>query len=138
MVLAAALAIALASCASAPPLPLRIDVHGQVVDRQFRELVVRATNDGPSTLRNVHLDVAVPQSLPVIGDSQAESMTLDSTEAAGDQRIYHYTIPSLAPGRTAVAHLPFRTSSMATIEGKELTVTARLGSAKVETKRTLF
>ena len=131
----AAALILFASCASAPPFPLRIDISGQVIDRQFRELVVHATNTGTSTLRDVRLMVTLPESLPVIGRDHTESMTLENIETAGAQRVYRYAIAALPPAGTAAAHFPFRTSSMGTIEAKTMTVTARMGSAVVETKR---
>jgi len=130
----ALLALHCASATTTPPL--RIDINGQTIDRQFRELVVRATNDGTDTLRGLRLEVTLPESLAVIGNGQhAERMELRRTKLDGSNRVYAYALPPLAPGTTAAAHFPFRTQALAALEGHEIHVVARLGSAKIETKR---
>lgn len=114
---------------------MRIDINGQVVDRQFRELVVRATNTGATPLQHVTLDVVLPESLPVIGNRQPESMDLETTTLSGGRRVYTYAIRSLAPGAAAVARFPFRTQSTPALEHNEVSVVARLGSATAAAER---
>lgn len=134
---AAATLIFLLGCASTPAVtpPIAIEINGQTIDRQFRELVVRATNSGPSTLDGVRLEVSLPSSLPLLRESHSTGVRLRSSATARDARLYVYALPPLAPGATASAHFPFRTQALGILEGQRMNVVARAGRGTVEASR---
>jgi hypothetical protein len=135
---AAALAAVLGRCASAtPPSPpaVEIRINGQMIDRQFRELVVHATNAGTETLRQVRLEITVPESLPVIHEGHSTGMELRSAKRSHHARCYVYGLPPLAPGATVAAHFPFRSQALGLLAGQHVKVVARGRRGAVEAAR---
>jgi hypothetical protein len=127
-----ALAALLAACATAPPPapPLRIDLSGQVIDRQFRELVVHVTNAGDATLRDVAIEITLPAALPLLREPVPPRVTRDA-------HVYAIHVGELAPGAATAVHFPFRTSASAALAERPVHVVARAGRGTVEVDRTI-
>jgi hypothetical protein len=121
--------ILLAACASAPPPALLIGINGQVIDRQFRELVVTVSNGGSTVLHDVAVEVTLPPDLAIIKESHDEAMRLRTQKNGG----FSYSIETLAPGTQTVARYPFRRQSAFALAGREVKVVA----GGVEMRRTI-
>jgi len=122
----------LTACASAPPPAppsLHIDINGQVIDRQLREIVVTVINDGTAALVGFPVEVDIPAGLAIIRESHEGA--LDLREAAGGK--YSYTVRQLEPGAHVIARFPFRREASAALAGADVRVVA----AHVESRRTL-
>jgi hypothetical protein len=118
-----------AACASAPPPPsLQIQISGQVIDRQFREVVVTIINDGAASLHDVPVEIDVPAGLAIIREAHEGGLELH-TEGGGK---YRYIVRQLQPGARATARFPFRRETSAALAGADVRVVA----ANVKSQRT--
>jgi hypothetical protein len=122
--------LSLLACASTPPPAppsLQIVLNGQVIDRQFREIVVTVINDGRTPLYGFPVEVDIPPSLAIIRESHEGALDLRGT---GDGR-YHYVVSRLDPGAHVVARFPFRRESAAALAAADVRVVA----AGIESRR---
>jgi len=123
----AALCLFAFGCAShpVPAAPsLRIDVAGQVIDRQFREVVVSLANTGAAAAGPTRLEVALPQQLPVIHESHDRNLILEKDGVSDAAHTYLYVVSSIEPGGRAVARFPFPRQGEMVLRKGEITVTA--------------
>src|SRR4051812_3439131 len=117
------------ACHVPPPPSLQVQINGQVIDRQFREIVVTVINDGTSPLYGFPVEVDIPAALAVIRESHEGGLELRQ-ESGGK---YRYTVAQLAPGARVTARFPFRRESSAALAGADVRVIA----ANVESRRSL-
>jgi hypothetical protein len=117
----------LAACASspAPRAELRVAIAGQVVDRQFRDLVVTLSNAGSVAVHEITLDVELPASLHILSESHGADVTLRDERTANSTHTYIYEVHKLAAGASVVTHLPFRRESSRELAGREVRAIAR-------------
>jgi hypothetical protein len=123
--------LSLLACASTPPPAppsLQIALNGQVIDRQFREIVVTIVNDGTTPLYGFPVEVDIPPSLAIIRESHEGALDLRGTDAG----TYHYVVSRLDPGAHVVARFPFRRESSAALAAADVRVVA----AGIESRRT--
>jgi len=121
--------LSVTACVSAPPPPsLQIQISGQVIDRQFREIVVTIINDGPASLHDVPVEIDIPAGLAIIREAHEGGLEL-RTEGGGK---YRYIVRQLQPGAHATARFPFRREASAALSGADVRVVA----ASVKSRRT--
>jgi hypothetical protein len=121
--------LSVTSCVSAPPLPsLRIQISGQVIDRQFREIVVTIINDGAAALHDVPVEIDIPAALAIIREAHEGGLEL-RTESGGK---YRYIVRQFQPGARVTARFPFRREASSALAGADVRVVA----ANVKSRRT--
>jgi len=119
----------LSACVTIPPPPtLQVQISGQVIDRQFREIVVTVINDGTTRLYDFPVVITMPPKLAVIRESHEGGLDLQK-EGAGT---YRYVVRRLDPSAHVTARFPFRREASAALAGAEVRVVA----ANVESRRT--
>lgn len=116
------------ACRVPPPPSLQVQINGQVIDRQFREIVVTVINDGTTPLYGFPVEVDIPAGLAVIRESHEGGIELKQ-ESGGK---YRYTVAQLAPGARVTARFPFRRESSGALAGADV----RAVAANIESRRT--
>jgi hypothetical protein len=113
------LALLFVSCVSAPkpPAALRVTIGGQVIDRQFREVVVTLTNAGPAATGDLELAIEVPEALVLVDESHSPQLTPRERSALNGIRMFRYDVAELFAGATVSVHLPFRRQSSSALSG---------------------
>ena len=121
--------LSIASCTPPPPPHLQLQIAGQVIDRQLREIVVTVINDGATPLYAFPVEIDLPANLTIIRESHEAGLELRSTRDG----VYRYTVAQLAPNDHVTARFPFRREASAALAGADIRVMA----ANIEARRAL-
>ena len=117
------------SCTPQPPPHLQLQIAGQVIDRQLREIVVTVINDGATPLYGFPVEIDLPANLTIIRESHEVGLELRSTRDG----VYRYMVAQLAPNEHVTARFPFRREASAALAGADIRVVA----ANIEARRAL-